>query len=218
MIKISSEFHVSIKRKFNHMKRVTVVMALSALFALFGCDKGDDGLKTKFGIFTVKDAETVSMNGTIDKNSHKDFTDLLSQYPSIKRVEIQECEGASDTESSRRLSLLVHSNKINTHILDNGSVAVEGTDFFLAGIKRTMGKNAKLGVQCWSIESHGELKPATSFNLNHANHKPYMNYYIQVGFTAQEAKGFYLFTINAANYKEIHWMTNKEIEQYDILN
>ncbi len=193
-------------------------MAMSALCALLGCDKGDDGLRTKFGIFSVKDSETVSMNGTIDKNSYRDFSDLLKQYPSVKRVEIQECQGANDIESSRRLSLLINNKKINTHILDNGSVAVEGTDFFLAGNKRSTGTNAKLGVKCWSVESHGETKPATDFNLNHANHKPYMNYYVQIGFTRQEAKGFYLFTINAANYKEIHWMTNKEIEQYDILN
>ncbi len=58
---------------------------------------------------------------------------------------------------------------------------------------------------------------ATDYPVGHANHLPYINYYVSVGFTQQQAEDFYYFTINAAPPSGIHWMTEAEITQYNLL-
>lgn len=97
--------------------------------------------------------------------------------------------------------------------MENGLIASGGVDFFLAGIQRTKGTNTKIGVHSWSDGN----KDATAFPVGHANHLPYINYYVSVGFTQQEAEDFYYFTINAAPAEGIHWVTDAEISKYKIL-
>ncbi|MDG2195217.1 MAG: hypothetical protein P8K77_10315 [Polaribacter sp.] len=77
--------------------------------------------------------------------------------------------------------------------MDNGEIASGGVDFFIAGIQRTKGSNIKIGVHSWA----GDNETATDFPVGHANHLPYINYYISVGFTKQQVESFYYFTINA---------------------
>jgi hypothetical protein len=108
----------------------------------------------------------------------------------------------------------VHDLGINTHILDNGWVASGGSDFFFAGIHRTKGSNTKIGVHAWSEGS----KQATVYPVGHANHLPYIEAYVSIGFTQEKAEELYYFIINAASADDIHWMTDAEIESYSILS
>lgn len=201
------------------MKRIlTLALLFVALVNLSSCSSDDDAKPRKeYGIFKVQDEQTVLMNGTINSKSNKNFTSLYKHYPKINKIEINECEGSSDDETNLKLSLFIHQKGINTHILDNGFVASGGTDLFLAGVTRTIGKNVRIGVHSWAMESNGKKSVATDYDMNHAYHKPYMNYYMQVGFTAEEAKAFYFFTIKAAPADDIHWMIEGELEKYKIL-
>ena len=65
--------------------------------------------------------------------------------------------------------------------------------------------------------SDGNGTQATDFAVGHAYHLPYINYYVSVGFTQQQAENFYYYTINAATAENIHWMTDAEIVTYNIL-
>ena len=60
-------------------------------------------------------------------------------------------------------------------------------------------------------------KEATDFPNDHENHKPYIDYYIEMGFSPSETEAFYFFTIHAAKADDIHWMTEEEIVQYRLL-
>ncbi len=152
------------------------------------------------------------MKGDINSKSLKNFKDLLEVYPNINKINIKECGGSLDDETNLKLSLIVHKKGINTHLMDNGEITSGGVDFFLAGIKRTKGKNTKIGVHSWSGEN-GE----TNYPVGHANHLPYINYYISIGFTQQQAEDFYYFTIHSAPAASIHWMTDAEIAKYHVL-
>lgn len=98
-------------------------------------------------------------------------------------------------------------------MLDEGFIASGGTDFFLAGAKRSKGNNTKIGVHAWA----GGGKEATDFPEGDPEHQKYIDYYIAVGFSPDQAKSFYYFTIQAAPAASIHWMTDAEIQQYGIL-
>ena len=113
-----------------------------------------------------------------------------------------------------KLSLKVHEQNINIHLMDNGSIASGGVDFFLSGIKRSKGNDTQIGVHSWSDGSNS----ATDYAIGHSNHLPYIDYYKNIGFSQEDAENFYYYTINSATAKSIHWMTEDEISQYKILN
>ncbi len=102
---------------------------------------------------------------------------------------------------------------MHIHLMDNGTIASGGVDLFLAGVKRTKGKNCQIGVHSWG----GSGETATDFPVGHEYHLPYINYYVEIGFSQQEAEDFYYFTIYSAPEKSIHWMTDEEIEKYNLI-
>lgn len=167
----------------------------------------------KADIFSVVDNETIMLNGIINTKALTEFNALYAKNKTVKIINIKNCDGSINDEVNLQLSKRIHDLKLNTHLMDNGKIASGGVDFFLAGIKRTAGKNTKIGVHSWS----GDGKTATDFPVEHANHQPYINYYKSIGFTTEEAKAFYYFTINSASADKIHWMTAEEIKKYKML-
>ena len=191
---------------------ITLIITISVIF--ISCNK-ENGVDNQFGIFTVlSDGTTIEMDGEISSRSLDNFNDLLDVYSNINRINIKNCDGSSDDEINLQLSKKVYQREIDIHLMNNGLIASGGTDFFLAGRRRTKGVNTQIGVHSWS----DGINEATDFPVGHSNHLPYINYYVCVGFTQQQSENFYYFTINVAPASSIHWMTDQEIEQYNILN
>lgn len=206
------------------MKKELLFKVLLGLFFSYGllltsCTDDESASGTQFGIFEVVDDTTVELDGVINSASLNNFNDLLAAYPGISTINIVNCDGSEDDETNLQLSALVHQRGTDIHILENGIIASGGTDFFLAGTKRTKGANTQIGVHSWGGEDDdGNAVSATDFPEGHEYHLPYIEYYMAVGFTQQEAEDFYYFTINAASADDIHWMTDQEIEQYGMLS
>ncbi len=194
-----------------------IIILLTVSYVLVSCNNDDDittsSNQTQFGIFKVVSSTTVEMNGVINSSSLINFNALITANPNINTINIVNCDGSSDDTVNLQLSKLVHDRGTNIHIKDNGSIASGGTDFFLAGTTRTKGQNTQIGVHSWS----DGINEATAFPVGHANHQPYISYYVSVGFTQQWSEDFYYFTINAAPANAIHWMTDEEIMQYNML-
>lgn len=168
----------------------------------------------QFGIFKVLDDNTtIEMNGTISSSSLDDFNNLEAAFPNVSKINIKNCDGSSDDEINLQLSAKVHQKGIRIHLMDNGFIASGGVDFFLAGISRTKGTNTMIGVHSWSDGTN----EATDFPVGHFHHLLYINYYVSVGFSQQQAEDFYYFTINAASADDIHYMTDAEITQYNLI-
>jgi hypothetical protein len=204
----------------NNFYYTFVCIAIS--FLVISCSSDDDksnSSRTQFGIFKVlEDQETVVMNGVIDTPTLNNFNTMVAQYPNIDQININEVEGSANDEINLLVSKRVYDLNISTHLNDNGLIASGGVDFFLAGVRRTMGTNTQIGVHSWGGEDeNGQTVTATDFPVGHEHHLPYINYYVSVGFTQQDAEEFYYFTINAAPAEGIHWMTAEEIENYNIL-
>lgn len=201
------------------MKKQNLVFAfLTAIIVLVSCGSNNDentsSSNRNFGIFKVlENNTTIEMNGTIDSSSLNNFNNLVMDFPNVNKINIINCDGSSDDQINLQLSLKVHQKRMNIHLLDNGEIASGGVDFFLSGIQRTKGTNTGIGVHSWA----GDNETATDFPVGHANHLPYINYYVSVGFTQQEAEDFYYFTINAAPADDIYWMTDAEIVQYKMV-
>lgn len=199
--------------------QIFLILIISYLF-LIACSSSDKvSNRTHYGIFKVSDNnESIVMNGVINSNSLRNFNALHKAYPSIKKIIIKECEGSEDDETNLKLSLKIHQIGFDIHINNGGLVASGGTDFFLAGSKRTVSVDTKIGVHSWGGEDdNGKKVTATDFPNGHEYHLPYIKYYKNIGFTQEESEAFYYFTINAASTNDIHWMTQEEIVKYKVL-
>lgn len=190
-----------------------LIHSLALFFICLNISCKKDFTRKKYGIFNVIDSSTIEMKGIIKSKSLKNFNKLIKKYPNITLINIKNCDGSLDDETNLKLSLKVHEKNINIHLMDNGSISSGGVDFFLSGIKRNKGSNTKIGVHSWSDGSNS----ATDYAIGHSNHLPYIEYYKNIGFSQEDAENFYYFTINAATANSIHWMTENEISQYNIL-
>lgn len=191
----------------------TLVITLFTL-CLFSCGDDDNAQpETTFGIFKVIDDQTIEMNGDINSSTLNNFDEMIEFYPDIDIINMIEVPGSADDEINLLVSKKVHDRNMTIHLLDNGLIASGGVDFFLAGTTRTKGSNAMIGVHSWSDGTN----EASDFPVGDLNHQPYIDYYVSIGFTQAEAEAFYYFTINAAPAASIHYMTEEEIEQYNML-
>jgi len=170
-------------------------------------------------IFTVStDEKVIVLDGIINTPSLEHLKAITQKYPDIKTINIKNCDGSIDDEVNLQLGKYVYDQEMNTHLMNNGVVASGGTDFFLAGKKRTRGTNTKFGVHSWSdFDGIGKMVTAKDFPPEHEAHQPYIKYYESIGFTKEEASDFYFFTINLASAQDMHWMTEEEIKKYQML-
>lgn len=169
----------------------------------------------KAEIFSISDdKKTISLDGVINSSALDKFKILATSNPKIKHIEIVNCDGSINDEVNLKLAKYIYDHKYDIHLLDYGLIASGGTDLFLAGRKRSIGSNTKIGVHSWARDN----EVATDFPIGHTNHLPYINYYVSVDFTQQQAENFYYFTINSAPSDSIHWMTEEQINIYNILS
>ncbi len=194
------------------MNRQNLIIALVIiLFTNCEYSKIEDNL---VNIFDRTETETtIEMNGVISGRSFDDFNQLLSESPNIIQINILNCNGSFCNKTKLKLSKLVHNKGLHTHLSDNSEITSGGVDFFLSGKKRTIGKNIKIGVNSWSKNS----TTAIDFAVGHTKHLEHIDFYTTIGFTQKQAESFYYFGINAAPPGDIHWMTDKEIKEYNIL-
>ncbi len=192
------------------MKNYLVILAIMA-FAVTGCD---DPNKTQFGIFSVQENETtVIADGVIRTRSLDDFNDMISRYPNIDRIVMHDMPGSADDDANVEIGRAVYQAQIDMHIEDGYDIASGAVDLFLAGRVRTKGQNTRFGVHAWADGNSS----ATDYPEDSEEHDLIINYYKDIGMTEEEARTFYFYTIYAAPAEDIHWMTDAEVEQYNML-
>ena len=167
----------------------------------------------RFGPFYVSNDSTVIMNGDMGSRIDQQFEKLITNYPDISLIIMEDCPGSRNDEEMFKAALNLKDHNINTHLSTNGKIQSGAVDFFLAGTFRTMESGAKIGVHAWSDGSN----EATDYPTNHSQHQPYINFYKSIGFSQQAAEDLYFFIINAASADNMHWMTQQEITDYNML-
>ncbi len=187
-------------------------LLLFGVMSLSSCD--DEPLvKNVFGIFSFQDNTTVSMNGVISSNTPSNWESYIAAYPNTKNVVMMNCPGSEDDEANLMAARKMRQAGLSFHLPSTAEIASGAVDLYLSGTTRTRDAGSKIGVHSWSDGTND----ATFFPEGHENHLPYINYYVEMGFTQSDAEAFYYFTINAAPGSDIHWMTDEEIAQYKLL-
>lgn len=158
------------------------------------------------------------LHGTIMTGTPQTVDNFIASFPNVTTLVFMQIPGSDDDDAN-----LVAGQKLRNrgylHYLpsvqaypDDAFIASGGVDLFIAGVSRVIDFGAEVGVHAWN----DGMNEATDFDMNDPVHLPYINYYVSMGMTQQEAQDFYFFTINAAPAAGIHNMSEAEIVQYKL--
>jgi len=158
--------------------------------------------------FDIKGSNAL-MSGNIGPSTPYKVMELVFYHPEVDTIVMVDVPGSIDDDSCLRASRIVRAHKLNTHLRSDGEVASGGTDFFLAGVNRTCEKGAQFGIHSWSeFGAEGSDYPRDSIE-----HKMYLDYCNEMGVP----ESFYWHTLDVATADDIHWMTEKELKQFNMI-
>lgn len=150
--------------------------------------------------------------GYINSNTPSVVQSLINNHPNVTTIVMLNSGGSEDDQANLNASQMLRNAGYNMYLPSNGEIASGAVDMFFAGVRRVIDVGAQVGVHSWS----DGVNDATFYPVGHANHQPYIDYYVNMGLTQQESEAFYYFTINAAPAASIYWMTEAEIDQYKL--
>lgn len=175
-----------------------------------------------FTLKVISDTE-ITANGIVCSGSLSIFKQLIREYPNIKVIKMGVIYGSIDDEVNLKLGLRIHQLKLTTELSSDSIVASGGTDLFLAGYKRIIKKGAKIGVHSWSEGIDDKAISGKALPVDDKAHKRYLHYYSKIDITPD----FYWFTLHAKpngnamaieEGDDMHWMNEKEINQFGMSN
>ena len=181
----------------------------SVLILLTGLIFTSCGLLSSPTIQTI-DTHTAEISGVLGKKFHKKFEKFIAENPIVKDLVLVEIPGSMNDEWNVKTCMLLNQKGMNTHLDSNSMIASGGVDLFVSGKHRTIAKGARIGVHSWrDLKKDGSEYPRDS-----EEHKIFLDFFEKIEIDT----AFYWFTLRAAPGKDIHWMTEQEIQQYGLEN
>lgn len=166
-----------------------------------------------YGPFRVTAPDTIEMTGTVDSFTPDDFRALIAAHPGITRLVMVECPGSVDDEANLRLARMVRQSGISTYVPANGSVRSGAVELFLAGVTRSAHPDAEFAVHSWQDEDGVE---AYQLPANDPAHRAYLDYYRDMGLTADTASRFYALT-NSVAFDQALYLKTDDIAKMGLL-
>ncbi len=163
-----------------------------------------------FGPFRVLDSGRAALVSTTDGASPAAFAAMLAAHPEIRTLELVECPGTFDDRANLKLGRMIRARGIATHVPEGGSVRSGAVELFLAGARRSAERGAEFAVHAWEDENGRE---ATDYAENAPETRSYLDYYREMGMSADEARAFYAMT-NSVPFASARWLTAAEMAQW----
>lgn len=164
----------------------------------------------RFGPFIVVASDRVELHGSIESETPAQFKALLRSYPAVRQIDMVDCPGTGDDEANLALARLIRKAGIATYVPNGGSVRSGGVELFLAGIKRSAAPEAEFAVHSW-LDEDG-LEP-DDFAESDPINREYVEYYREMGMSAEKAKAFYALT-NSVGHDDALYLKPRDIAAY----
>ena len=155
-----------------------------------------------------------TINGTIGPVTALQIDRLIAEGPAVERLVMPEMPGSINDEVNLVVAQMVREAGWNTHVPAGGIIESGAVDLFCAGVERTAAPDAQFGVHSWGNPAEGVQ--ASDFPMGSPEHQPYIDYLNQmVG--EDYGADFYWFTVNAAPFDGMYYMTPEELARYNVL-
>jgi hypothetical protein len=156
----------------------------------------------------VVDGEVAYVNGVLGKTAHKRFEKFIEEHPDVKTLILEDVPGSMNDEYNVQTCELLYLKGISTKAMSYSEVASGGVDLLISGTTRTVDEGAKIGVHSWSSGD----KEGIEYPIDSPEHQIFLDLFEVIGIDT----AFYWYTLGAAPADSIHWMTESEIEYYNI--
>lgn len=155
--------------------------------------------------------DALIINGETQADSLVKFRAALNKYPNTRIIILNIVPGSDDDEVNLKMAKTIRRNNLSTHLTRNSIIESGGIELFMGGVERTMEQGAKVGIHSWIDDDEGY--EAHELPKDHPDHKPYIKTYKKLGIP----KSFYWFTVNSASADEMYFMTEEELERFNLL-
>lgn len=163
-----------------------------------------------YGPFRVLDANHAALVDVTDAKSLQAFTAMLHDYPRIAVLEMIECPGTDDDRANLLLGREIHAHAIATYVPQGGSVRSGAVELFLAGTRHSAALDAEFAVHAWADDSG---RQPGDFAADSPENRAYLDYYREMGMTAQQAQAFYAMTNSVPN-ADAKWLSTAQLAHW----
>jgi hypothetical protein len=152
------------------------------------------------------------LSGDLGTITYTQIKDLIKNHPEIKTIVMTNISGSVNDAVNMHTGRLLHENGFTTKVLSNSDIASGGVDLFCAGVNRIVEKGAKIGVHSWCC-----VNDLTAIELpkDHPAHQ-YQLEYFTMALGPKNGPAFYFYTLEAAPFDDVHYMTDDEIKEWKI--
>ncbi len=168
----------------------------------------------RFGPFRVLDPGRAAMVDVTDSASPAQFNAMMKAYPGISMIEMIEVPGTEDDRANLKLGRMIRARGMTTYVPAGGSVRSGGVELFLAGKQRIADPGAEFAVHAWEDEDGRE---ATDYPDSAPENRAYIDYYVEMGMPADQARSFYAMT-NSVPHADAKWLTAQDMGQWITLD
>lgn len=168
----------------------------------------------RFGPFRVLDGTRAAMVDSTDSASPAQFAAMMAAYPGISMIEMIEVPGTDDDRANLKLGRMIRARGLTTYVPAGGSVRSGGVELFLAGKNRIADPGAEFAVHAWADEDGRE---ATDYPADAPENRAYVDYYVEMGLPAQQARSFYAMTNSVPN-GDAKWLTGSDMGRWVALD
>ena len=163
-----------------------------------------------FGPFRMLDERTVALVGITDASSPAWFDAALQAFPQIDTLDFVEAPGTYDDRANLALGRTIRALGIATRAGDGGSIRSGAVELFLAGATREIAAGSEFAVHGW-LDDWG--RGAEDYPADAAEHRRYLDYYMEMGMEEARARRFYAMT-NSVPFNDALWLTGSEMHEW----
>ena len=171
---------------------------------------GQGAALAQFGPFRVLDETRAALVSSTDATSPQAFATMLANYPGLAVIEFVDAPGTSNDLANLKLGRAIRAAGLATHVPDGGSARSGAVELFLAGTRRTIAPGALFAVHSWRDERGRE--PA-DFAPEAPENRLYLDYYAEMGMSAQQARAFYAMT-NSVPHAGALWLDSADMARW----
>ncbi len=164
----------------------------------------------RFGPFVVVNTGRAALVDETDGRSPGLFKAMLRAFPGIRVLEMVDCPGTTDDTANLALGRMIRARGLVTDVPSGGSVRSGGVELFLAGATRHAAPDAEFAVHSWKDENGHE---PDDFAADAPVNKTYVDYYREMGLSAENAASFYALTNSVPN-EQVLWLKPSDLGRY----
>jgi hypothetical protein len=169
-------------------------------------------IHTTAGTSTFRvDGNRAFLNGELGSGAYEQIEILIKHCPEVDTLVFENVPGSLNDDINVLTGRLIRDAGFTTWIPAHGVVASGGVSLFCAGNKRVIEEGAQLGVHAWSIPM-SEVDPI-ELPREHQAHRKSLGYYREM---LDKGEQFYFFTLDAAPFESVHWLTAEEVSKFGL--